>query len=119
MVLLDLFAPGRNPITDQILSKPSVLFPLPLTLILSITVRLALGLLNAYALTHVSTSLRRAFGTTEARIFTLFMGSQFHVCWWAGRTVPNMMAMVGSEFSLRAVPLCALGWEEGDERGMS
>lgn len=66
-------------------------------LICNTVVRLILGLLNAYALTRVAKSLEKAFGKTEARVWVGFVGTGFHVVWWAGRTVPNMVAMVGGE----------------------
>ncbi|KAJ9098442.1 hypothetical protein QFC20_005961 [Naganishia adeliensis] len=82
VTVLNVFAPIRNPMVDQLL------------------IRLILGLLNAYALTRVAKSLQKAFGKTEARVWVGFVGTGFHVVWWAGRTVPNMVAMVGATLAL-------------------
>jgi hypothetical protein len=62
------------------------------------TVRLALGLLNATSLLAVSRQIRRKWGKQEQRIWILFSVGQFHACWWAGRTVPNVGAAVCSEY---------------------
>ena len=53
-------------------------------------------MLNAGSLLAVSNQLAKKFGKAEARIWILFTVGQFHACWWAGRTVPNVGAMVMS-----------------------
>ncbi|KAH8905318.1 hypothetical protein BR93DRAFT_960379 [Coniochaeta sp. PMI_546] len=55
-------------------------------------VRLMLGLFNAYALSALKWNIQRAHGRSAARWFTLLQASQFHVMFYASRTLPNMFA---------------------------
>lgn len=54
-------------------------------------------MLNASSLLAVSNQLVKKFGKAEARIWILFTVGQFHACWWAGRSVPNVGALAMSE----------------------
>lgn len=61
-------------------------------------VRGVLGLLNSAALVAFGRSVQRAFGTSAGVWFALFQASQFHVMYYASRTLPNMFALI---FSMR------------------
>ena len=62
-------------------------------------VRGVLGLINALALIAFGRSVERAFGTSAGVWYALFQASQFHVIYYASRTLPNMFALVFSESS--------------------
>ena len=55
-------------------------------------VRVTLGLLNASALIYYTYGVRRAFGKSAALWFVMLQSSQFHVWYYASRTLPNMFA---------------------------
>ncbi|GAB1310855.1 Dol-P-Man:Man(7)GlcNAc(2)-PP-Dol alpha-1,6-mannosyltransferase [Madurella fahalii] len=55
-------------------------------------VRAVLGLFNAACLLVFAQNLRRAYGATTARWYLLLQASQFHVVFYASRTLPNMFA---------------------------
>jgi alpha-1,6-mannosyltransferase len=55
-------------------------------------VRGVLGLVNAGALVLFANNVRRAFGSGTARWFLLLQASQFHLLFYASRTLPNMFA---------------------------
>lgn len=63
-------------------------------------VRAILGLFNAACLLVFARNLRRAYGAGTARWYLLLQGSQFHVMFYASRTLPNMFAFGLSGFSL-------------------
>lgn len=56
-----------------------------------------LGLCNALALISFGRSVQRVFGSTAAIWYALFQASQFHVIYYASRTLPNMFAFVFSK----------------------
>jgi alpha-1,6-mannosyltransferase len=60
-------------------------------------VRAVLGLFNAVALLVMKRNVARAFGTPTARWYALLQASQFHVIFYASRTLPNMFAFGLSE----------------------
>jgi len=62
-----------------------------------IIVRGVLGLLNAAALVAFGRSVQTAFGTSAGIWYALFQASQFHVIYYASRTLPNMFAFVFSK----------------------
>ncbi|KAH8591383.1 Alg9-like mannosyltransferase family-domain-containing protein [Bisporella sp. PMI_857] len=51
-----------------------------------------LGLGNAGALLYFKGSLEKRFGKDVSRWFVILLGSQFHVLYYASRTLPNMFA---------------------------
>ncbi|KAF8853338.1 glycosyltransferase family 22 protein [Acephala macrosclerotiorum] len=51
-----------------------------------------LGLFNAFALLRYKSSLNLAFGEDVGRWYTLLQAAQFHVIYYASRTLPNMFA---------------------------
>jgi len=62
-------------------------------------VRAILGLLNAYCLLGFAFTLRRAYGAPTATWYLLLQASQFHIIFYASRTLPNMFAFSLSERS--------------------
>ncbi|RMZ90783.1 hypothetical protein DV736_g1968, partial [Chaetothyriales sp. CBS 134916] len=63
-------------------------------------VRGILGLLNAAALLYYTFGVRRAFGISTAAWFLFLLASQFHVFYYASRTLPNMFAFAFSTVAL-------------------
>ncbi|KAK3310638.1 Alg9-like mannosyltransferase family-domain-containing protein [Chaetomium strumarium] len=57
-----------------------------------LVVRAILGLFNAACLLVFARNLRRAYGAGTARWYLLFQASQFHIMFYASRTLPNMFA---------------------------
>ncbi|KAK4229022.1 Alg9-like mannosyltransferase family-domain-containing protein [Podospora fimiseda] len=57
-----------------------------------LTVRAILGLFNAAALLIFARNLRRAYGPGTARWYLMLQASQFHIIFYASRTLPNMFA---------------------------
>ncbi len=55
-------------------------------------VRALLGLFNAGCLLLFRRNIARAYGTPTARWYLLLQASQFHVIFYASRTLPNMFA---------------------------
>ncbi|KAK0618049.1 alpha-1,6-mannosyltransferase subunit [Bombardia bombarda] len=55
-------------------------------------VRAILGLFNAACLLVLSRNIRRTYGITTARWYLLLQASQFHIIFYASRTLPNMFA---------------------------
>ncbi|PGG95223.1 hypothetical protein AJ79_10181 [Helicocarpus griseus UAMH5409] len=64
-------------------------------------VRGVLGCFNALALISYARGVRRAFGRDVAVWYTLFQASQFHVIYYASRTLPNMFAFGITTLALR------------------
>ena len=60
-------------------------------------VRAVLGLLNAIALVRFRSRLDEAFGKNVGRWYILLQAAQFHVIFYASRTLPNMFALGLSE----------------------
>lgn len=71
-----------------------------------LVVRAVLGLFNAFALLRYKDGVRSAFGRTAGRWFILLQASQFHVIYYASRTLPNMFAFGLSK--IRSLPCCEL-----------
>lgn len=55
-------------------------------------VRGVLGMLNAASILFYASGVRNAYGKTTALWFTALQASQFHVIFYASRTLPNMFA---------------------------
>ena len=66
-------------------------------------VRGVLGLCNAFALVAFGRSVQRAFGMNAGIWYALFQASQFHVIYYASRTLPNMFAFVFSRSRISSV----------------
>lgn len=58
-----------------------------------ILVRLILGLCNACALIALGRRIRRVHEATTSNFFLAFQGTQFHIMYYASRTLPNMFAL--------------------------
>lgn len=56
-----------------------------------------LGLLNAVALAQFKRAIDTAYGKVAGRWYILLQASQFHVMFYASRTLPNMFAFGASE----------------------
>ncbi|OOF95643.1 glycosyltransferase family 22 protein [Aspergillus carbonarius ITEM 5010] len=63
--------------------------------------RAILGLFNAASLLSFASGLRRTAGTTTAIWYLLFQASQFHVLYYASRTLSNMFAFGLTTLALR------------------
>jgi len=70
--------------------------------------RAVLGLFNAYSLLRFKNGLDGAFGRGVGRWFVLLMAGQFHVLFYASRTLPNMFAFGLSEFTLYLEVKCVI-----------
>jgi alpha-1,6-mannosyltransferase len=60
-------------------------------------VRAILGLFNAGCLLHFGSSIKSWCGRDAARWYLLLQASQFHIIFYASRTLPNMFAFGLSE----------------------
>ncbi|CAI6284444.1 unnamed protein product [Periconia digitata] len=66
-------------------------------------VRGVLGGLNSLALIAFSRSVQKSFGTSAGIWYALFQASQFHVIYYASRTLPNMFAFFLSTMAFRSL----------------
>ena len=67
--------------------------------------RAILGLANALALLSLRSAVDTAYGKIAGRWFVLFQASQFHIMFYASRTLPNMFAFVATTVALRSLVL--------------
>ncbi|KAF2836220.1 glycosyltransferase family 22 protein [Patellaria atrata CBS 101060] len=67
--------------------------------------RATLGSFNAIALGSFSNAVEKAYGKTTRHWYILLQASQFHVVYYASRTLPNMFAFGLSTFALRSLLL--------------
>ncbi|KAL5340798.1 Alg9-like mannosyltransferase family-domain-containing protein [Aspergillus crustosus] len=65
--------------------------------------RAILGLLNAFSILYFARALRRASGKAAAVWYLLFQASQFHVIYYASRTLSNIFAFGMTNFALAAL----------------
>lgn len=56
---------------------------------------------NAAALVAFGRSVQKVFGSGAGIWYALFQASQFHVVYYASRTLPNMFAFVFSKLVVR------------------
>lgn len=63
-------------------------------------VRGILGLINAGALLVFKSKVEKAYGRSTARWYALLQLGQFHILFYASRTLPNMFAFGLSKWSL-------------------
>ncbi|EEP75775.1 conserved hypothetical protein [Uncinocarpus reesii 1704] len=80
-------------------------------------VRGILGAFNAVALMFYARAVRRAFGKEAGVWYILLQASQFHVIYYASRTLPNMFAfgiMFRSEIALLLGTITVYHWLQGN-----
>ena len=93
VVLAGLAIPMRmNGVDGQILGESAALLSEHIKADRYTTVRTMLGLFNAIAILSYAGGVRRAFGRTACIWYLAFQGSQFHVLYYASRTLSNMFA---------------------------
>ncbi|EPQ52524.1 hypothetical protein GLOTRDRAFT_79634 [Gloeophyllum trabeum ATCC 11539] len=66
---------------------------------IQILVRLTLATLNAMSLCLIRRSVARRFGRLTGLYFAAVTCSQFHLPFWMGRTLPNMLALTPVNFA--------------------
>ncbi|KAF7288460.1 Mannosyltransferase [Mycena chlorophos] len=81
------------------LSKPVIILAASFDLLaskfeLQVIVRLVLATVNAIGLCFIRHAVSRRFGRPTSLYYTLLTCSQFHVPFWMGRTLPNMLAFL-------------------------
>lgn len=64
-------------------------------------VRAVLGLFNAFCLLSFRNGVSRTFGRNAANWFTVFQAGQFHMMYYASRTLPNFFAFGFSRSVIR------------------
>ncbi|KAI0785050.1 alpha-1,6-mannosyltransferase subunit [Abortiporus biennis] len=57
-------------------------------------IRLVLATCNAITLCLLRRAVSRRYGTLPSMMFTIITVTQFHLPFWAGRTLPNMFALI-------------------------
>ena len=72
------------------------------TSLTAVIVRAVLGIFNAFSMLAYRNAVAGAFGRTTANWYLLFQASQFHIIFYASRTLPNFVPFGLSAF---AVPL--------------
>ena len=79
---------------------------------LQLVVRGILGLANALALWHFKGAVDTVYGRTAGRWYILLQASQFHVMYYASRTLPNMFAFALTTVALRnLITVKAMAWK--------
>ncbi|OKL60229.1 hypothetical protein UA08_04853 [Talaromyces atroroseus] len=68
--------------------------------------RAILGLFNALSLNSYARGLQKAFGSATAYWYLIFQASQFHVAYYASRTLSNMFAFGLTTIALRLLLPC-------------
>ncbi|KAF7362438.1 Mannosyltransferase [Mycena venus] len=81
------------------MSKPAIYLAASFGLVpskfeLQVIVRLVLASINAIGLCLIRHAVSRRFGRPTGLYYTLITCSQFHVPFWMGRTLPNMLALL-------------------------
>ena len=64
-------------------------------------VRAVLGLFNASCLLSFREGVSKTFGRNAANWFTVFQAGQFHMMYYASRTLPNFFAFGISMYAIR------------------
>lgn len=64
-------------------------------------VRAILGLYNAFSILAFRNAIARAFGRNTANWYIILQASQFHVMFYASRTLPNFFAFGLSTYSFQ------------------
>ncbi|KGB77541.1 alpha-1,6-mannosyltransferase [Cryptococcus deuterogattii 99/473] len=79
-----------------------------------ILVRLVLASLFSYSFNKLAYSLQKAFSVSVRVWFTLLSLSSFHIPYYAGRTLPNFMALPGVLWSISHVMTAQTATSEAD-----
>jgi len=66
-----------------------------------------LGIFNAFCLLHLRNGVARTFGRVTANWYVVFQASQFHIMYYASRTLPNFFAFGLSTYKSRKFPLAS------------
>ncbi|MCJ1468444.1 dolichyl-P-Man:Man(7)GlcNAc(2)-PP-dolichol alpha-1,6-mannosyltransferase [Pseudocyphellaria aurata] len=66
-----------------------------------ILVRATLGIFNAFCLLSFRNGVRKLWGRTAANCFVVFQAGQFHLMYYASRTLPNFFAFGLTTLALR------------------
>ncbi|POS85132.1 cysteine proteinase, partial [Erysiphe pulchra] len=102
-----------------ILSKPLVVFTNAHGYNTQLIVRGFMGLLNAFSILRYKNALAKAYGRDTGRWFILLLASQFHVIYYASRTLPNTFAFFLTTLALREfLPLQAWNAPKRHKRGV-
>lgn len=67
-----------------------------------ILIRATLAALSVFALLQIRAALRSRHSASVASMFCLLTGAQFHQLYYAGRTLPNVLALVLANLALAA-----------------
>ncbi|KAF1995880.1 glycosyltransferase family 22 protein [Amniculicola lignicola CBS 123094] len=70
---------------------------------IQLLVRAVLGLANGIVLIAFARSVKKTFGLSAGIWFALLQASQFHVIYYASRTLPNMFAFIFSTVALKSL----------------
>lgn len=89
-----------GPIIISLISAiPKLFIPLSPFVMLHI-VRAVLGSMVVLSLVHVRTALSKRFSRLTGTIFTALVVSQFHIMFYASRTLPNVFALIFTNIAL-------------------
>ncbi|MCJ1380346.1 dolichyl-P-Man:Man(7)GlcNAc(2)-PP-dolichol alpha-1,6-mannosyltransferase [Xylographa soralifera] len=83
-----------------------------------ILVRAILGLYNAFSILVFRNGIAHAFGSDTANWYILFQASQFHVMYYASRTLPNFFAFGISTIAFRSLTPSYVGSMKPPWRGV-
>ncbi|MCJ1402594.1 dolichyl-P-Man:Man(7)GlcNAc(2)-PP-dolichol alpha-1,6-mannosyltransferase [Xylographa trunciseda] len=81
-------------------------------------VRAILGLYNAFSILVFRNGIAHAFGSETANWYILFQASQFHITYYASRTLPNFFAFGISTIALRSLTPSYVGSMKPPWRGV-
>ncbi|KAL7424772.1 Dol-P-Man:Man(7)GlcNAc(2)-PP-Dol alpha-1,6-mannosyltransferase [Cryptotrichosporon argae] len=68
-----------------------------------ITVRLVLAAAASLSLVHLTTTLAQRYGALTSNLFALLSLAQFHIPFYAGRTLPNSLALPGVIYAISLI----------------
>lgn len=95
-----------GPLVLSLLSLPFKMFFNLSSFVCLHLIRIVLGSLTILSLLSIRISLSIRYTSLTATFFSLIMATQFHILFYASRTLPNVFALILTNFSL-ADRLCA------------